>query len=282
MNVFAPTWYTLDENGEILSYVNAEWVAWAHEQGYQVWAMFDNEGDNDRAYAAIATESGREEVIAYLLAQCEELGLDGINVDFEILSEDTAACLIEFVRELGAVLRPKGYILSVDVSVPRAWSYYYRRDLLAKASDYIIVMAYDEHYSGGDAGSVSSMQFTSSAIDDMLLQVPPEKLILGIPFYTRIWYVSEEGTSSEAWGMNRTQTYIEENKLEPVLDESTGQDFVTRTVDQVEEKIWIENERSVRTRVEMASDAGLAGVACWKIGLEKEETWDWIRESLGQ
>ncbi len=280
-NVWSPTWYTLDEEGQIQSYVNEEWVTFAHDHGCQVWALVGNEGYNERALKAIQTEEGRDQLIQYLVEQYETLGLDGFNIDFETLSKETAPYYVEFVREAAAVLRPMGCILSIDVSPPQAWSYYYRRDLLARAVDYSIVMAYDEHYGGGEAGSVSSMEFTKLAIMSMLEMTDSDHLILGIPFYTRIWYVEESGeTTSEAWSMNKVETYLEENKLKPEYDSVTGQDYVSRTVDGVLEEIWIENEKSIRQRAAMAKEYQLAGVGCWKSGLEKEDTWTWIQEEL--
>ena len=283
-NVMSPTWYSLQEDGTFKSLANKKWVKWAHKNDMQVWALVDNAFDSALTLEVLSDEEKREALIAYLLEQCQTLGLDGINLDFESLNEETAPYFIEFVREAGAVLRPDGYILSVDVSVPMRWSAYYRRDLLAAACDYCIVMAYDEHYSGSEAGSVASMGFTESAIHDMLEQTSKEKLILGIPFYTRVWTITETETSCKAWTMNGVTDYMASWELEPVYDEESGQDMMIQEDEDTGTvyKIWIENAKSVQKRLDMAMQNELAGVAAWKIGMESDDIWPLMQAYMKQ
>ncbi len=283
-NVMSPTWYSLQEDGTLSSRANKKWVKWAHKYDMQVWALVDNAFDDALTLEVLSDEAKRETLINQLLEQCQKLGLDGINLDFEGLSEETAPYFIEFVREAGAVLRPDGYILSVDVSVPMRWSSYYRRDLLAAACDYCIVMAYDEHYSGSEAGSVSSMKFMETAVQNMLAQVPAEKLILGIPFYTRVWTITESETTCASWTMNAVSNYMVDWELEPVYDEETGQDLMIQEDEDTGTvyKCWIENAKSVQKRLDCASQNQLAGVAAWKVGMEAEDIWPLMQAYMKQ
>lgn len=279
VNVISPTWYKFSEEGELLSAANQEYVDWAHDQGYQIWALFDNDFDDSHTYSVIQDEEKRTALITALLRQCQELQLDGINVDFESLSEDTAPYFIEFIRELAAVLRPAGYYVSVDVTVPQGWSSYYRRDLLAACCDYVIVMGYDEHYSGGGvAGSVGSMTFIEEAVAALLEQMQSDKLALAVPFYTRLWSTSEGVVTDQALGMKEAEDLLADKQVQTSYDEETGQDYATYEEDGLLYEIWMENEASMEKRLRVASDNSLAGVACWKIGLEKDEIWPYFRQ----
>ncbi len=277
INVLSPTWFSLNEEGTFTTYANAEWVTFAHEQDMQIWAHVDNGMEDARTLEALRDEEHREVLIKYLVQQCRQLQLDGINLDFEMLSAETAEYFVEFTRELGAVLRPEGFVLSVDVMVPQAWSAYYHRDRLGRACDYVIVMAYDEHYEGSEAGSVASMPFTRAAVQDMLELVPAQKLLLGIPFYSRIWY-SGSKTETTAWGMRKMAEYLEKHDLKPTYDEESGQDLVTRKDGTVTETLWLENAASVQKRLDLADKYELAGVAAWKLGLETEDVRPLLRE----
>ena len=283
-NVISPTWYSLQEDGSFKSLANKKWVKWAHKNDMQIWALVDNAFDTKLTLQVLQDEEKREEMIAYLLKQCQKLSLDGINLDFESLDEETAPYFIEFVRELGVVLRPEGYILSVDVSVPMRWSSYYRRDLLADACDYCIVMAYDEHYSGSEAGSISSMSFTETAIKDMLELTTIDKLILGIPFYTRVWTITEDETTSKTWDMDLVVSYMADWELEPVYDEASGQDMMIQEDEDTGTvyKVWIENAKSIQKRLDFAKQYDLAGVAAWKIGMESEDIWPLMQAYMNQ
>ena len=283
-NVISPTWYSLQEDGSFKNLANKKWVKWAHKNNMQVWALVDNAFDSKLTLEVLQDEEKREAMIEYLLKQCKKYSLDGINLDFESLNEETAPYFVEFVREAGAVLRPEGYILSVDVSVPMRWSSYYRRDLLADACDYCIVMAYDEHYSGSEAGSVSSMSFTENAIKDMLEITTIDKLILGIPFYTRVWTITEDETTSKTWNMDLVTSYMADWELEPVYDEASGQDMMIQEDEDTGTvyKIWIENAKSIQKRLDFAKQYSLAGVAAWKIGMESEDIWPLMQSYMNQ
>lgn len=280
VNVISPTWFKFTDSGKLTSCANGEYVKWAHEEGYQIWALIDNDFTDEKTQIVLKSEEMRTGLIEELLEACETLNLDGINVDFEALSEETAPYFVEFMRELAAVLRPAGYCVSVDVSVPEAWSYYYRRDLLAQCCDYVIVMGYDEHYRGGGVtGSVSSIPWAAEAAANMLEQAPAGKVILGVPFYTQLWVTGSDGRiNNEAMSMETVLSWIQEYHAELRYDEVSGQDYASCESGGNRYEIWIENEMSMEKRMQIAEDNQMAGVACWKMGMETEELWSVIQE----
>lgn len=282
INVVSPTWFKLNEEGGIDSLANENYVAWARNQGLQVWALFDNSFDDELTYQVLSDSSKRQALAKQLLQYCEQYNLHGINVDFEEMSEKTDHYFIQFLRELSIELRTNGYLLSVDCLVPSEWTSYYRRDIMGQLCDYVIVMAYDEHYSGDTvAGSTSSQQFTVSAIYNMLHEegVSREKLILGVPYYTRIW-MGLENLRSEAVGMTSAKNFIEQNELTVTYDKETGQNYAEGIVEGTLYRIWLEDVTSMKWRLKLMKDNGLAGVAAWSLGLENNEIWSAYEEVL--
>lgn len=282
INVVLPTWFKLNEEGGIDSLANENYVAWARNQGLQVWALFDNSFDDELTYRVLSDSAKRQALAKELLQYCEKYQLHGINVDFEEMSEKTDHYFIQFLRELSIELRTNGYLLSADCLVPSEWTSYYRRDIMGQLCDYVIVMAYDEHYSGDTvAGSTSSQQFTVSAIYNMLHEegVSKEKLILGVPYYTRIW-MGLENLRSEAVGMTSAKNFIEQNELTVTYDKETGQNYAEGMVDGTLYRIWIEDAASMKWRLKLMKDNALAGVAAWSLGLESDEIWTAYEEVL--
>jgi len=282
INVVSPTWFKLNEEGGIDSLANENYVAWARNQGLQVWALFDNSFDDELTYRVLSDSAKRQALAKELLQYCEKYQLHGINVDFEEMSEKTDHYFIQFLRELSIELRTNGYLLSADCLVPSEWTSYYRRDIMGQLCDYVIVMAYDEHYSGDTvAGSTSSQQFTVSAIYNMLHEegVSKEKLILGVPYYTRIW-MGLENLRSEAVGMTSAKNFIEQNDLTVTYDKETGQNYAEGMVDGTLYRIWIEDAASMKWRLKLMKDNALAGVAAWSLGLESDEIWTAYEEVL--
>lgn len=281
VNVISPGWLTLTAEGEIESYASREYVEYLHEAGIQVWPMFGNQFDSDRVYEALESEEGREAICRYLLDFCQEYGVEGINMDFEGLGPRTNRLYIQFLRELSITLRHNGYLLSVDTLVPSEWSEYYDRDVMYDVCDYVFVMAYDEHYAGSEKpGSVSSYSFTKSSLENMLAEgVHSDKLVLGIPWYTRIWLGDDADFTSFTAGMDYVESYIDEHELTESYDETTRQTLAEGEAEGERCRIWIENEDSLRWRLELAREAEIAGVAAWALGFEKESIWKIINET---
>ncbi len=281
VDVVAPTWFKLNEKGGIDSLANEEYVLWTHNRGKQVWGLFDNQFDDELTYKALSSTDTRHALCEKLLNYCKKFDLDGINVDFENMSEETDRYFVQFLRELSIELRSQGYILSVDTMVPSEWTDYYRRDLMYELCDYVIVMAYDEHYSGSEvAGSVSSKRFAVEAIYNMMQEgVKADKLILGVPFYTRVW-MGVEDLSSDAVGMDRAWGYVNDYELDVVYDEKTGQNYAEGMVGDTLYRIWLEDSTSMEWRLKLVQDNDLAGVAAWSLGFESYDIWAVYEEAF--
>lgn len=281
VDVVSPTWFKLNERGGIDSLANEEYVDYCKYRGKQVWALFDNQFDDEITYKALSNTETRKKLCEKLLNFCEKYRLNGINVDFENMGEESERYFIQFMRELSITLRSEGYILSVDTPVPSEWTDYYQRDVLYELCDFVIVMAYDEHYAGSEvAGSVSSQRFTIEAIYNMVQEgVKTDKLILGVPFYTRVW-MGVEDLRSEAVGMNRAWGYVNDFGLDVVYDEKTGQNYAEGMVGETLYRIWLEDNTSMDWRLQLVLDNDLAGVAAWSLGMESYDIWVEYQEAF--
>ncbi|MCD8075460.1 MAG: glycosyl hydrolase family 18 protein [Lachnospiraceae bacterium] len=287
VNVISPTWYYLSDNsGSILSYASASYVEEAHAAGLQVWALVSNFSEDVSTSTLLATRSSRQTVQNYLIEQALELGFDGINIDFEGIAQESGYDYVQFLRELSILCRKYGIILSVDVPVPTEYSTQYNRKELGIICDYIIMMGYDEHYSGSDAGSVASMDFEETGIQNMLLEISKEKIISAIPFYSRLWYTEtlSDGTTnvtSEVVTMSEAQEILSEAGVTSAYDESTGQQYAEWTAaDGRLCQIWLEDADSVAARAAFISEYELGGIAAWRLGYESDDVWSAITGSI--
>lgn len=281
VNTVSPTWYSLkDSAGGFESRASRDYVKNAHDMGLEVWALIsdlDYTIDHDTLFGAT---KNRTTLIANLMKEAESIGFDGINVDIEEIPESAGPGYVQFMRELSIECRKRGLVLSVDVKVPRSWTEHYNRRELGVVTDYVIIMGYDEHYSGSEAGSVSSIGFTADGIKDTIKEVPAEKIINGIPFYTRLWKEADGKTTSEAINLRRAQKLITDHNLDPVWLEEIGQYYAEFEEDGAVFKIWFEEPRSVDLKMQEIHNNGLAGVAGWRGGLESEDIWDIITKYI--
>ncbi|MEW6398571.1 MAG: glycosyl hydrolase family 18 protein, partial [Bacillota bacterium] len=290
VNVVSPTWlYLKGEDGSLSSGCNASYVRWAHGRGYAVWVLVGNDFDPDLTRQVLQEERARNHLIRQLLFYCRLFALDGINVDFENVYPSEKQLFVRFVEELGRLAHPEGLVVSVDVTVKSpspTWSGFLDRRALARVADYLAVMTYDEHYAGSArAGSVASLPWVEKGIRDLLEEVPPGKLLLGIPFYTRLWKVERQPgggyrLTSRALGMAEVEALLAERGVVPRFDPATGQDHARWEEDGVAYQVWLENERSVLARVRLAARYRLAGLATWRRGFEKPGVWDVIASQL--
>lgn len=276
MNVVSPTWYRLaDTEGNLISLADAGYVERAHNMGLQVWALIDNFDTGVSTYELLSSSAARAALIDNMMAEVEEYGFDGWNIDFETLSSGTGIHYIQFIKELSVRCRREGIVLSVDNYVPAPYNEFYDLETQGKVVDYVIIMAYDEHYSGSaNAGSVASLNFLKKAVNDTLAKVPRERIVMAIPFYTRLWAESESGQlSSEALTMNGAKDVLERNKVEAEWDAATGQNYAEYKKDGLTYKIWLEDVDSLHERLKVIAGANVAGVAAWRLGFETEEIW---------
>ena len=284
VNTISPTWFSIASNdGTLDSLALADYVDTAHSNHMEVWPLVDNFSENIDFTAVMNSTSARNKIENQLIAAAIEYSFDGINVDFENISEDAADGYIQFMRELSVMCRKNGIVLSVDVPVPMDFTAHYNRKALGEVCDYLMIMGYDEHYAGSEeAGTVASLSFEEEGIQNTLLEVAAEKVVSGIPFYTRLWCTTtnEDGTTtvtSEAMGMNQAQQTLENNQVEASWDEATGQNYAQFNGESGElYQIWLEDTESLTRKLELIKNYDLGGVAEWKLGLEDDSVWDLI------
>ena len=288
VNTISPTWFSIAANdGTLDSLALSDYVETAHNNNMEVWPLIDNFSENIDFAKVMNSTSSRNKIQNQLIAAAIEYSFDGINVDFENISEDAADGYVQFVRELSVVCRKNGIVLSVDVPVPMDFTAHYNRKALGEVCDYVIIMGYDEHYAGSEAaGSVASLSFEEEGIKNTLTDVAASKIISGIPFYTRLWCTTtnEDGTTSvtsEAMGMSTAQQTLENNQAESTWDETTGQNYAEFTgSDGALYQIWLEDSKSLTKKLELIKNYNLAGVAEWKLGLEDDSVWDLIAKYI--
>lgn len=280
VNVISPTWFSVtDETGTISSLASADYVQKAHEAGREVWGLIDNFNEAFDETTDLAFASVRRKIIEQLLAEAASCGMDGINVDFENLKEAGIPHYLQFLRELTSAAHAQNLVVSVDTPVPQSYTMYYQRGEQARFVDYMIVMAYDEHFAGSEeAGSVSSLPFVQKAVEEMTKVMPADQVICGIPFYTRVWTETfgQSAITSEVLGMDGAKSYAEQNQMTENWDAALGQNVATVETADARYTIWMEDEQSIEEKLKVIQDADLAGVAEWKLGFERVDVWSLI------
>lgn len=288
-NVVSPTWFEIvDVKGNVRSKADSAYVQWAHKQGMEVWALLSNGFDADLTTEALSSYDKRMNTIVQMLEYADLYDLDGINIDFENVYTKDGENVTQFMRELKPMAQAENLIVSMDVtpkSNSEMWSLFLDRRALGPVVDFMMVMAYDEHWaSSPQAGSVASLPWVERSITRIIEEdeVPAGKLILGVPLYTRIWSeTTEKGerkVSSKAVSMNAVKEILAEKKLTPKLDLQAGQNYIEYKEDGILRKIWIEDKLSLKARVELAKSLGLGGIASWTRSFGNEEAWETLRE----
>ena len=281
VNVISPTWFYLtDTLGNIASIASADYVSQAHEKGLQVWGLIDNFTQEVSTTETLSSTAARQNIISQLIQAAKDVGMDGINVDFESLSEDVGIHFLEFLRELSIECHKNNLVLSVDNPVPEDFTSHYDRAEQGRVVDYVIIMGYDEHYVGSEAGSVASLPWVEQGIQDTLDEVPAKRVINAIPFYTRLWRTTGGNVTSEAIGMDQAQQTIAENNVETYWDKTTSQNYGKYDIDNSTYQIWLEDAQSVAEKVKLVSKYDLAGVSAWKLGFENSGIWQVISDNL--
>lgn len=284
LNVISPTWFKLcDNEGGYTSFASADYVQKAHDRGLEVWALIENieYKDSISMYEILSSTTTRQKLIDSLMNDLITYGIDGINVDFEQLSMDCGEHFVEFIRELSVACRKNGKVLSVDNYVPRDFNDYYDRKEQGIVADYVIVMGYDEHYAGSkEAGSVASIDYVEDGIAQTVKEVPAEKVINAIPFYTRIWETTGDGISSQAVDMVTAEQFISNHGIIAEWDETTCQNYGEYTSGDSRYQVWLEDADSIKVKLNVMENYGIGGVAEWRLGFEKPEIWDVIGEYL--
>lgn len=287
VNTVSPTWYkAADAKGNIQSMADRAYVEYIHSLGMEIWPLISDftsiEGEGWDEKALLCNTDSRRRLIENIMAEIKDYGYDGINVDFEKVSQEAGDGYIQFIRELSISCRKAGVVLSVDNYVPKPYNMQYNRTGQGECADYVIVMGYDEHYSGGsEAGSVASIGFVNEGISESLKEVPREKLINAVPFYTRLWIEGpdDEGNvslSSKSYGMGGGAQIAEELGLTKIWDDEVKQFVASGSADGKSYSIWLEDERSMEERIKLIRSYNIAGVAAWCLGMESDSVWDII------
>lgn len=300
LTTIAPTWFNLaDTEGNISSLADADYVNYAHQSNLEVWAVLrDFHGginSYDETYEVLSYTSKRTKIINQVIANAIETGIDGINLDFELVSTECGEHYIQFVRELSVRCRQNGLVLSVDNYVPQPYNEHYDIEEQGVVADYVVIMGYDEHTEGSyEAGSVASIGYLENGIEDALESVSAEKLIAGVPFFTRLWFetpkteeelAEQAGTeaasypnkvTSSAYGMTEAAQVVADAGAQTQWDEETMQNYAEWEADGGTYKIWLEDDQSLEEKLKVIKSNKLAGVAEWSLGMEDSGVWDLI------
>ena len=287
VNVVSPTWYELkNTKGEITSKCSSEYYGKAKSFGYEIWPIITNGFDSanyssDVTSQMLNSEYNRENFIKSLVEIVEDNKLDGINIDFEVLKESDREVYTQLIKELTPILRNKNVKVSVDTYFVK----YIDRKRVGKAADYVILMGYDQRGNWSTtSGSISEISWVEENIQSLINidNIPSNKIILGIPFYTRLWEETQgkERPTSSIYSMKQVQNYIKSNNLTPVWDEDAGQNYVQTTKGLKTYKMWLEDQDSIKKRVETVNKYKLKGISAWQRGLETSDTWKTIKDNL--
>jgi len=281
MNVIAPTWFSLTDNeGNFRSFADSGYVTKAHSYGLQVWAVWDNfnykneTGADVSTYAVLSSTTKRQRLVQNMVDTSLSLGVDGINIDYEGLTEDCGVHYVQFLRELSVLCREKKLVLSVDNYVPFHFNNFYRLDIQGQVADYVIIMGYDEHWHGsGDPGSVASINYVSNGLDKTLEQVPAEKVINALPFYTILWKTEGTKVTDQYLTLNNTADFLARTGISPAWDDETCQNYAEWKSGQALYQIWLEDVESIKVKLNVMNAKDIAGVAVWRLGYGTPEVW---------
>lgn len=278
LNVISPTWFSLKSTeGDIRSIGSQKYVDKAHKMGLEVWALIDNFDKEVSTYETLSRTTTRTNLVKNLMNEALKYGVDGINLDFEDVSYDAGRHYVQFIRELSVECRKEGLVLSVDNYVPRESTAHYNRKEQGIFADYVVIMGYDEHWGGGGvAGSVASIGFVEDGIVQTLEEVPANKIINAVPFYTRVWKTNGGKVTSEAVTMETAKNFISKNGLEMRWDDGTGQNYGEIQKGNTFYQIWMEDKDSIETKLAVMRKYNIGGVAAWKLGYETSDIWDKI------
>lgn len=278
MNVISPTWFFLDGNeGNIQAMPSHSYVEKAHSRNMEVWALLEDITLESDTYEVLSYTSRRENLINNLMSYLLEYDIDGINVDLEGITYETGEHFTQFLRELSIQCRLNEIVLSVDNYVPRESNSFYNRKEQGVVADYVIIMGYDEHWGGGGvAGSVASIGYVRDGIEKTLEDVPAQKVINALPFYTRVWKTTNGEVTSEALGMEAAAGFISKYNVPTVWDEETCQNYGEIEMGGTLYQVWLEDAQSIETKLTVMKNLNLGGVAAWQLGLEDKAIWDVI------
>lgn len=289
VNVVMPTWYEIaDENGNVSEDYSEDYYNKAKDNGYDIWPIITNGLDNPELDKKQVTseimndEQKRENLIRNIISIIEDNNLDGINIDFEGMYAEDKYMYTQFLRELYPLVRETGAKLSVDIY----FTNYIDRQGVGKACDYVMLMGYDQRGDWSESpGSISEIGWVENNIASLIndSQIPSSKIILGVPFYTRMWNVEEDGTfTTDVYSMSDSQEFLEDYALTPTMDNISGQNYIEVVLDDITHKLWIEDAESMAKRADIVIEYNLAGITAWQKGFETQDIWEVLKDKLKQ
>lgn len=285
LDVLCPTWFDISNNeGDILDKGSIEYAKWAKEQGYQLWGLVTNSFNPTITHNTLSNLEIRAKIINTLCELADKYNLDGINIDFESVAKDDGDYYLQFIKEATPIFKEKGLVVSVDMYIPSPWTAHYQMEEVGKIVDYVIIMAYDEYYSTStESGSTASIKWVDQAMENATKLVDNNKLIMGVPFYTRIWSEEKQADGSikvtnTSLTMEQAANLLEENNANIVWLEDAGQYYGEYIENGITKKIWLEDVNSIEERMKVSRKYDVMGIACWKRGHEKDEVWDIINK----
>ena len=284
MNVIAPTWFSLNDNeGNFRDFSSSNYVNQAHNMGLQVWGVLDDFNYNNEngggidVYSILSSTTKRQHLVSGITAAALACGMDGINLDFERVGQDAGIHYVQFLRELSIACRNNDLVLSIDNYVPFHFNDYYRLDIQGQVADYVIIMGYDEHWHGsGDPGSVASIDYVSNGIDKTLEEVPANKVINALPLYTIVWKIDGANVTDEYLTLNNLNDFVNRIGVAKVWDEETCQNYMEWTSGSATYRVWLEDEESIRVKLNVMATKNIGGVAVWRLGYGTSNIWGLI------
>jgi len=284
INVIAPTWFSLDDNnGHFRDFSDVEYVEKAHSYGLKVWATWDDfnyeveTGQTIDDTKILSSSSIRKNLVSEIVDKALELGVDGINLDFESVGKDCSEHFAQFLREISVECRKTGLTLSIDNYVPNESRKQYRIDVQGIVADYVILMGYDEHWHGSsEPGSCASIGFVNDGISRALNYVPADKLINAVPLYTLCWKIDGGAVADDFLTYANQDAFIEKVGVKPIWDEVSCQNYAEWVDHGVTRKLWLEDSDSISVKMSAMSMKDLAGIAAWQLSYGTPEIWELI------
>lgn len=296
INVVSPTFFSLEKlgKGNIIENVGEsgeQYIKWAHSNGYKVWPIFSNNSMKETTSEIMKDYKLREELINQIVDKVKKYNLDGVNIDFEYMKEEDKDLFSRFIIELKPRIKELGKVVSVDVTAPDGspdWSLCFDRNVIGNVADYIMFMAYDQHgeyvKTEGEEGTVAGFDWVELNINKFLgkqEEVPSEKLVLGMPFYTRLWKVKNGEVTSSVITMKNIEKSIPEGVTKE-WDEILKQNYIQYEEDGAIYKMWIEDEESIKEKLSLVNKYNLAGSSYWAKDFESENIWNIIKQELNK
>ena len=292
VNVVSPAFFHLNSKGELTENVGQagqEYIEWAHSNGYKVWPMVQNAGNGmiNVTSDIMNDYNKRQELINEIVVACVRYKLDGINIDFENMKQEDKDMYSRFIIELTPRLKDMGLVVSVDVTAPdgsETWSMCFDRNVIGDVADYIIFMAYDQYgTSSNKSGTTAGYDWVNVSLNKFLKteEIKSDKIILAIPLYTRLWTEDSSGKVVKQTTVSLKNMYnVIPDGVEKQWDDNLKQYYVEYQDGQYTKKIWIEDEKSLTEKISLIKNNNLAGVASWEKGMETDNFWTFLKESL--